>query len=232
MSSTISTPTLYDLLQQLKAETFADLRVCLPGSITAVSEEGTVSVQPAIMQVVQMSGIANGLDVPYPQFIGCPVFTLQGGGIGAVMPIEVGDECLIVFSDRALDNWIQTGTAAPLPSVRMHDMSDGFVLVGLNSMSNPIDSPLLSFEGGICETQNPMGAKVAVNSATGLVTVANGTKNLAVILGLLMTYLTALNGLLAAMTTGSIASGATQTAITGLLTQITAITADLAQLLY
>lgn len=223
----------YDTLQQLKSEIFKGLRVCVPGSISAINvSDGTVDVSIGLMQNIAQPNPPMSLDISYPTLPHCPVFTLQGGGVGAVMPIKINDECLVIFSDRALDNWFSTGEAMPLPSLRMHDISDGIVLVGLNSLSDILKTPLSVGEGGICETSNLVGAKVAINPATHLVTVANSTQNLSTILHLLLTTLTTLNTTLAAMTTGSIAAGTTQTTIGTLTAAFATITADLTALLY
>jgi hypothetical protein len=114
----------------------------------------------------------------------------------------------------------------------MHDISDGFVLVGINSQVSPVLSPLAVGEGGIAETESSLGAKVAINPTTHKVTVANATQNLATTLALLMTTLTSLNAALAAMTTGSIAAGSTQSTIAALSAVLTTVTTDLAALLY
>lgn len=234
MSSTITPAPWYDTLQMFKKGIFAGLRVSLPGHVAAVNADGTVDVTVDVMQNVAQQGLANGLDFKYPTLLACPTITVQGGGVGSVFPTAVGDECLVIFSDRCIDNWVKTGQATPLPSFRMHDINDGFVLVGLNSMApaSVLQTPLLPFEGGICQTKNPAGAKVVVNSATGKVSIKNGTKNLATILGTLVTTVTALNTTLAAMTTASIASGATQIVIATYTATFTTLISDLVALLY
>lgn len=56
------------------------------------------------------------------------------------MPIAQGDECLVLFNDRALDTWFQSGVNAPLPSSRLHSFSDAIVLVGLRSQIRSIQN--------------------------------------------------------------------------------------------
>lgn len=227
---------LYSIFKQLKSEIFSDLRVCLPASISAVDvATGTVSVQIGVMQNILQLSFPGGRDFSYPELTDCPVFTLQGGGVGAIMPVEVGDECLIIFSDRALNNWFISGESAPLPSLRMHDISDGFVLVGLNSLQNKLLTPLLANEGGICETDNVVGAKLVVNSSTHKVSIKNGTQSLAVTLTALITALTALmtalNALVVNTGTGLITPG-TAAAFAAVQVQITAVQAQIVGLLY
>jgi hypothetical protein len=232
MPNPVAAVPFYDLLQMLKKDILKNLRVMVPGSIAAVNGDGTVNVNVLLMQKVPQQGLPAGLDVAYPQLTNRPVFTVQGGGIGAVMPVTVGDECMVVFADRAIDAWYANGAAVPLPSRRMHNITDGIVLVGINSQQSPLLTPLEANEGGICETKNAMGAAVVINSETHLASIRNGTENLATILGLLMTTLLALNAALASMTTGTIASGTTQTTIAALTATLTTVQTSLEALLY
>lgn len=233
MSNQVTPTPLYDTLQQFRRTVMSGLRVCLPGTVSGVDlANGTVDVTVGVMQNVAAQGFSKGQDFKYPQLTGCPVITLQGGGVGAVMPIKVDDECLVVFSDRCISNWIMTGEATPLPDLRMHDINDGFVLVGLNSMANLLATPLTADEGGICETQNPTGAAVAVNSATSLVSIRNGSQSLKQVLDTLFTALTTLNTAIAAdpvfqATSPGVVAAATAANVSIALTQ-----AALAQLLY
>lgn len=238
MSSKISPSPLYDLLMQLKAETSKELRVCLPGSISGIDLlTGTVSVKIGVMKKTAQLDLPTGLDTYYSNLTMCPIFTLQGGGVGAVMPITIGDECLVIFSDRCIDAWFENGRPMPLPSLRMHDINDGFVLVGLNSLQNKLLMPLLADEGGICETDNVLGAKLVVNSSTSKVSIKNGTQSLAVTLTALITTLTSL---MTALTTPSplvntgtgVITPAVATAFAAVQTQITAVQVQITGLLY
>lgn len=195
MSNDLAALPFYDLLQQLKSETFKDLRVSLPGLITAINSDGTVDVNIGVMQNVSKLGLIAGLDFTYPMLTSCPLFSLQGGGVGAIMPVEIGDECWITFSDRCIDAWFQSGGPAPLPNFRMHDIADGFVTVGPNSLTNPLRTPLLPNEGGICETDIDVptnGAKIVVNSETHKINISNGLAGINSLYMILFAVLTAL----------------------------------------
>ncbi len=51
MSNGVMPSPWYSTLQQLKSEVFKELRVCLPGEISAIdTETGTVSVRIGLMQ--------------------------------------------------------------------------------------------------------------------------------------------------------------------------------------
>lgn len=44
--------------------------------------------------------------------------------------IQEGDACMVIFADRDIDAWFETGEAEVPPSGRMHSLSDGFAFVG------------------------------------------------------------------------------------------------------
>lgn len=76
----------------------------------------------------------------YPILIDCPIVILGGGSSQLTFPISQGDECLVLFNDRDIDNWFATGQVAPPATGRMHSFSDGVVLVGLRSTARSIPS--------------------------------------------------------------------------------------------
>lgn len=211
MSNKVAPSPLYDVLKQLKSEIFSDFRVCVPGTISGLDLlNGTVSVKIGLMQKIAQLNFPTGQDFTYPELTGCPVFTVQGGKVGAVMPVSIGDGCLVIFSDRAINNWFTTGQAMPLPSLRMHDIADGFVLVGVNpeTPTGKLVTSLLpdGSEGGICETKAAApgtGAKVAVNPLTHKISISNGPAGANSLLVALTALTTALEGLTINTVTGA-----------------------------
>jgi hypothetical protein len=75
----------------------------------------------------------------YPTLIDCPVFSLYGGQHFLTFPIQAGDNCIILFNDRDLDNWITTGSTAPPNTKRVHSLSDGIALVGIRPFTSSLD---------------------------------------------------------------------------------------------
>lgn len=67
----------------------------------------------------------------------CPVMFPRGGGYSITFPIKSGDECMVLFASRSIDEWWQSGTGQPPYDFRQHDLSDGICLVGLTSKSKP-----------------------------------------------------------------------------------------------
>jgi protein gp138 len=122
----------------------------LPGIVQAVTNGGnTLEVQPAINgRVRQLNGTYKS--IPLPKLVDVPICWQGGGGLTFTFPIAAGDECLIVFASRCIDQWWKNGFTAPAgqkgadgnpvnalndpPLFCMHDISDGFALVGVRSL--------------------------------------------------------------------------------------------------
>lgn len=83
-------------------------------------------------------GQTSNVLLPYPALIQCPVFILQGGGAYLTMPIKAGDTGLVLFNDREITTWLQTGQVAPPQNQRTHDLSDGIYFGGIRNLLNVI----------------------------------------------------------------------------------------------
>ena len=118
----------------------ASLWTALPGIIQSFNaQEMTCEVQPAIQGKVRNEDGSIAL-VNLPLLLDCPVIFPRGGGCSLTFPIKQGDECLVIFSARAIDLWWQSGGVQPPVEVRMHDLSDGFVLPGPYSQPQVLPS--------------------------------------------------------------------------------------------
>lgn len=206
-TKTLLEPTLLDAFLSFKADIFYSLNCVKIGQI--VSYNGTKHT--AEVQVLFTRVLANGQSVTVKPLLDVPVMTLQGGGASIQLPISAGDQCILLFSDRNIDAWFQNGAQAVPFDGRKHDLSDGIAIVGINAQTGaltatPSNEVVISYAGA---TVGLKGGKIRIK---------NATKDLRVIL-------TSLVSTLVGMTTASIASGATQTALTPLV-------ADIAALLY
>jgi hypothetical protein len=111
----------------------AQIWTAIPGIIQAFDvTRMTCTVQPSIM-AVQFSN-KNAENINLPLLVDCPIQFPSGGGCTLTFPILAGDECLVVFSSRCIDAWWQQGGIQPQAEMRLHDLSDGFVLLGVRSL--------------------------------------------------------------------------------------------------
>lgn len=128
-------------MQALIAGLQASLRTAMPGIIQSFdAQKRTAVIQPALKAQVQ-SPDGTFSWVQMPQLLDCPVFFPSGGGVTLTFPVKPNDECLVVFSDRCIDTWWQSGGFNNIQAdLRMHDLSDGFALVGVSSVPQVIPS--------------------------------------------------------------------------------------------
>lgn len=93
------------------------------------------SVQVAV-SFTQIQSDGSPTTVTMPPLVDCPVQFPSGGGFTLTFYPEQGDECEVRFSSRCIDAWWQSGGVQPQQEFRMHDLSDGFVTVGIWSQPN------------------------------------------------------------------------------------------------
>lgn len=107
----------------------ANLHTCLPGIVASFDvATQTASVQPAIKRIWAEAGA-----VSLPLCVDVPVVFPGGGDFFLTFPVKPGDECLLVFSERCIDQWYVSGGVQPPADYRRHDLSDAFAIVGVNS---------------------------------------------------------------------------------------------------
>lgn len=114
------------------------IQTAVPGIIQSFNpDDMTCTVQPAINgQVRDETGGLTGVELPL--LVDCPVQFPAGGGCTLTFPVKKDDECLVVFSSRCIDSWWQSGGIQAQPELRMHDLSDGFALLGFRSQPRVI----------------------------------------------------------------------------------------------
>lgn len=117
-----------------------DLHTCLPGIIASFDPATqTAQVQPAIKRIFTERGAVN-----LPLCVDVPVAFPGGGGFFLTFPVAAGDECLLMFSERAIDRWHVAGGTQEPAEYRLHDLSDGIAIVGLNSQPNKLSALQMS----------------------------------------------------------------------------------------
>lgn len=110
----------------------------LPGIIQSFDDVAmTCVVQPAIQAFVTTDDGAQVLTT-LPLLLDCPVQFPAGGGCTLTFPVKPNDECLVVFASRCIDSWWQSGGIQAQAELRMHDLSDGFALLGFRSQPRVI----------------------------------------------------------------------------------------------
>jgi hypothetical protein len=116
----------------------AKLWVAVPGIIESVNyAEMTVVVQPATQaRVLQSNGSVQNVNLPL--LLDVPIVFMSGGNVILTMPIAAGDEALVIFANNCIDSWWQLGGVQAQTDIRLHDLSDGFALIGPRSQAKLI----------------------------------------------------------------------------------------------
>lgn len=106
----------------------ADLRVAFPAIVQSVDlEKQTITAQIAL-QGRQTNETGTTFE-NYPLLVDVPIVWPRAGGFAITFPIAAGDECLIIFGDRCIDPWWQSGGVQKPIDNRCHDLSDGFAII-------------------------------------------------------------------------------------------------------
>ncbi len=171
--NSILNPEMLDMIQQMKLDISRTMN-CVKIAQVQSFDPSRKTVQA---QIVFKRVLGNGTIADYPVLVDCPVFTLQGGGGAIQFPIQAGDHCILLFSDRNIDAWFANGGSSAPFDARAHDLSDGIALVGVNALSSDLaayqanvaqifyDGAMLSLSGGIVTIEN---------NITTLLTLLNG----------------------------------------------------------
>lgn len=110
------------------------LHTSMPGIIVSFdSATQTASVQPALQRIFTERGAVN-----LPLCVDVPVAFPGGGDFFLTFPVAAGDECILIFSERAIDNWFAYGGTQQPSEYRLHDLSDAIAVVGLNSQAKKL----------------------------------------------------------------------------------------------
>lgn len=110
-----------------------NLRVCLPCIVDKVDTvQQTVDVQPLIREQ-QLDENNKPAYINYPLLINVPIVFPCAGDYAITLPVQKGDECLVIFSDLSYDNWWVSGGVQNPVEQRRHDLSDGFAVFGLRN---------------------------------------------------------------------------------------------------
>lgn len=113
-----------------------NLHTSMPGIIKSYdATKQTAEVQPAIKRIVVVDGEVQKLRLPVCLDVPVCMF-----GNALTAPIAAGDDCLLLFAERCFDRWYASGGVQDPADFRMHDLSDGFAIVGFNSQPAKLSS--------------------------------------------------------------------------------------------
>ena len=162
----------------------------------------------------------------YPLISGVPVSFIFGGDFSIQVPVKEGDDCIVLFCDTDLDNWVEGKGGKAAFYGDKHGLNGAIALVGISNLKTQIsdyitDGVRVKYKETILELKEN---KITANKNLEITGDLNVSGNISadgdIVSGGKME---AGNGATGTFTdTGTGASGATLTITKGIITQITA----------
>lgn len=144
----------------------------VPGHIlTFDPKQQRAQVQVGV-EVVAAAGFTDSL----PPIADVPVLFLGGTQYSTIHQINPGDEGLLVFSQRCVDGWKQTGGVAANPLARFHDMHDAFFIPGFR----PLPTCISDFANDGIRMQSRDGKQHVWIKSSGEIVADNGAGSISI----------------------------------------------------
>lgn len=133
-------------------------------------------LQRAQVQVgVEVVAVAGYTDSHAP-LDDVPVLFLGGTQYSIIHQINPGDEGMLIFSQRCVDGWKQTGGVASNPLARFHDMHDAFFIPGFR----PLPTCISDFPNDGIRMQSRDGKQHVWIKSSGEIIADNGVGSVSI----------------------------------------------------
>lgn len=144
-----------------------NLHTALPGRIeTYDAATQTATITPDLKQLwVDEDEVEQEVVVSPIQDV--PVMFPRAGGLSITFPVQQGDPCLLVFAERDISGWLDTGRREVPPEDRRHALSDAVALLGL-------------YPGPEAITPAPSATELQIRSDDGLTKIELGPAGVSV----------------------------------------------------
>lgn len=141
-----------DDVRKMMRQAISDIHTAIVGTIISFNAANCIaSVKPALQYHV-----ADGRIIDYPVITGVPVFMPRAGNAQITYPVKAGDSCLLVFSERSLDEWIGKGDADN-HDPRQYDLTDAMAFVGMCPAQSISDTNVELINGSTLVSVAPDG---------------------------------------------------------------------------
>jgi hypothetical protein len=150
---------LTEVLGSLAESTVDDIHTALVAKVTRVNAT-TIDARPVVARVFQ------GETITLPVFQEVPIYWPSG----FAGPVAIGDYCLLIVCESALDNWYAGRDFQAPIEPRTHDYSDSFALCGVRNGAAGVTIPAYP---------TAYGAQVHLGAATPADAAAVGSRVLA-----------------------------------------------------
>lgn len=128
-----ATPTLPQVLQQMRASILGDFLVCLPARVESYDKERQCVNATPVNLVRELQEDGSFATKQMETVISAPVTFPGSGPFRITFPIEVGSTVILQFTSANLAYWLSTGTQALPPDDRRHDVCSALAYPGGHS---------------------------------------------------------------------------------------------------
>ena len=146
-------PTFHDVIRLAVDSRIAGIHTALPGRVEEYDHQAQkANVQPLIKKKyldgkVESLPIINDVPIIWPRTTG-----VGKASVSFTFPVRKDDLCLLVFAERALENWRTAGGEQEPGDPRKYDLTDAVAIMGLSpfsqeSKSENNDDVLLTYSG-------------------------------------------------------------------------------------
>ena len=130
---------LEGILDSLSNNIKTDIRVALPAKVTGFdASKQTISCVPTIRELVNINGNISYKELPELKDV--PIVMPRAGNWVITMPVQIGDECMVIFQDLCMDGWWFRGGIQNWNDLRRHDLSDAIAIFSPWSQPNTISN--------------------------------------------------------------------------------------------
>ena len=110
------------------------------GIVTSVNfDEQTLEAIPATKIKVINKDFEES-EVNLPLIVDIPFMFPKSGKYSITMPIEIGDECLLIFTDTDFSAWWQSGEIQSPQTAFKHHLSNAIAIVGISSLKTAVNN--------------------------------------------------------------------------------------------
>jgi len=139
-------PELVEVLRAVMDKALSDVYVALPGKVEKYDAQlQKADVKPLIQEPYINEDGTEGLD-DLPVLTDVPVWFPRGGGYFLSLPVQTGDNVLLIFNDLSIDNFMASVGSRSLDPVdlRKHDISDAVAIPGFYPFPKNIKDTIAS----------------------------------------------------------------------------------------
>lgn len=130
---------LIDAIRMGNRKTYDNQYHCLPAIVVGVQnlDEGCIDVQPIINKIYE-----DGTYVESPQILSVPIVTPQTRNSAFILPVNQGDNVLLIFSQRDSTAFKGGARDSHEPETdRRADINDAFAILGINPLIESTYAP-------------------------------------------------------------------------------------------